>query len=221
MNTDAQPAIRAYSPERTRKEYRRVAAFYDLWARLTESRAMQQVVEYAAIKNGDSVLEVAVGTGNFFSDLVRADPDGRVIGVDLSPAMIAQARMKVQPVASDNSCLCIAEAHHLPVASESIDVLVNNFMIDLLPEEAFVPVLLEFKRTLKVSGRLVVSTMAYGERIYNGIWSWLAENVPALLTGCRPLRLGAYLEQSGFVVLDSTAISQNTFPSEVTVARKG
>ena len=51
--------------------YTRVAPRYDLWATLTESRARRRVVELAAVRDGEAILEVAVGTGLLFTELLK------------------------------------------------------------------------------------------------------------------------------------------------------
>ncbi|MFN7952141.1 MAG: class I SAM-dependent methyltransferase [bacterium] len=81
-------------PEEIPKIYTRLAPMYDFWARLTESRARELAV--AHVRDGEHVLEVAVGTGLAFETLVHANPHGRTEGVDLTPAMLERARRKVR-----------------------------------------------------------------------------------------------------------------------------
>jgi ubiquinone/menaquinone biosynthesis C-methylase UbiE len=51
--------------------YRKIAPRYDLWARMTESKARDRCLEIAAIQDGESVLEVAVGTGLAFERILK------------------------------------------------------------------------------------------------------------------------------------------------------
>lgn len=74
--------------------YRRVASIYDLWAVLTESRARRRCVELAALRDGEALLEVAVGTGLAFSELAARNPGGRNVGIDLTDAMLERARRR-------------------------------------------------------------------------------------------------------------------------------
>ena len=60
--------------------YRRIASIYDAWAWLTESRARERCLSMAALRDGESVLEVAVGTGLAFERILRANPSGRIEG---------------------------------------------------------------------------------------------------------------------------------------------
>jgi len=74
--------------------YDRLARIYEVWARLTESRARRRVMALARPAAGERVLEVACGTGVQLAALARANPGGETIGVDLSRAMLAQARAR-------------------------------------------------------------------------------------------------------------------------------
>jgi hypothetical protein len=61
-------------PERVGAIYMRLAPVYELWARLTESGPRRRVLELAQVQDGESLLEVAVGTGAQLVDLARANP---------------------------------------------------------------------------------------------------------------------------------------------------
>ena len=68
----------------------RIAPVYDLWGILTESRARRSALELADIQDGRRLLEVAVGTGLAFEEMVRRNPRGTNLGIDLSPGMLEQ-----------------------------------------------------------------------------------------------------------------------------------
>ena len=76
--------------------YDRIAPLYDLWGTMTESRARARAIELAGIRNGMTVLEVAVGTGLAFREIVRSNPDGRNIGIDLSAGMLERAKQRIR-----------------------------------------------------------------------------------------------------------------------------
>ena len=195
--------------------YRRVAPVYDLWAWLTESKARERCLELAAIQDGESVLEVAVGTGLAFERILLATPSGKVEGVDLTHEMLARAKRRAAATGKSNFRLSIGDAYDLDFADNSFDVLINNYMFDLLPEQDFPTVLAEFKRVLRPGGRLVMVNMTAGAHWYNGIWTLIYDISPALLGGCRGVSLLAHLENAGFRQLQREYISQFTFPSEV------
>lgn len=213
------PLKRRFEEQTVKDAYAAVAWFYNSWSRMTESRAAGTVLELARIKNGERILEVAVGTGLVFAEIVKRNQHGINAGLDLSESMLQRAEKRMKNIPKDRYELHIGNAFKLPFNSQHFDLLINNFMLDLLPEQDFVTVLTEFKRVLKPGGRIVVSTMTFGRKWYNRTWHLVANYLPSLLTGCRPIAIGPYLMQVGYDIVDSVYISQNTFPSEVTTAR--
>jgi len=198
--------------------YRKIAPSYDLWAWLTESKARDRCLELAAIQNGEAVLEVAVGTGLAFERILKTNPSGRNEGIDLTDAMLIRADRKASKSGADNYRLRIGDAYDLDFPDNSFDVLVNNYMFDLLPQRDFLTVLEEFKRVLRPSGRLAMVNMTIGERWYNGVWEQIYRINPALLGGCRGVFLLPQLEVCGFRQAKREYMSQLTFPSEIVCA---
>lgn len=203
------------------RAYRRIAPLYDLWAALTETRARARCLELAAVRDGEAVLEVAVGTGLAFAGLLRANPSGCTEGIDASAAMLARARARAAATGAGNYRLQRGDARALPFAAACFDVLLCNYLFDLLPERDFPAVLGEFRRVLKPGGRLVLANMTEGWRWHHGIWDLLYRLHPALLGGCRGVRLAGYLPAAGFREVQRSALSQCGFPSEVIAARAG
>jgi len=195
--------------------YRRIAPSYDLWAWLTESKARDRCLELAAIRNGEDVLEVATGTGLAFAKILQANPAGRNEGIDLTEAMLIRAEKRAAKSGSDNYRLRIGDAYALDFPDDSFDVLINNYLFDLLPQQDFSTVLQEFKRVLRPGGRLAMVNMTRGKRWYNGIWEGIYRIRPALLGGCRGVSLLPQLAACGFRQTGREYVSQFTFPSEV------
>ncbi len=198
--------------------YRKIAPGYDLWARVTESKARDRCLEIAAIQDGESVLEVAVGTGLAFERILKANPSGRNEGIDLTEAMLIRAEKRAASAGIKNYRLAVGDAYALDFPDNDFDVLINNYMFDLLPEDDFPRVLAEFRRVLRPGGRLVLVNMTKGVRWYNSIWEWVYRMNPAWLGGCRGVQVLPLLGQIGFVTLERQYISQMTFPSEVICA---
>ena len=198
--------------------YRRIAPTYDLWGRLTESKARDRCLELADIQDGEDILEVAVGTGLAFEKILAANPSGRNEGIDLTDAMLQRAASKAAKSGTDNYRLRIGDAYNLDFADDSFDLVVNNYMFDLLPAEDFPKVLAEFRRVLRPGGRLAMVNMTKGEHWYNGLWERIYNINPALLGGCRGVSLLPQLEAAGFRQIQREYRSQMTFPSEVVYA---
>lgn len=72
--------------------YDKLANIYDIWGKLTESRARNRAIELAAIEDGQRIMEVAVGTGLAFYEIVKRNPHGQNIGIDLSNGMLEKAK---------------------------------------------------------------------------------------------------------------------------------
>jgi len=195
--------------------YKKVASVYDIWARLAESKARNRCLELARIRDGESVLEVAVGTGLTFVEILGLNSAGQNEGIDLTEEMLNRAKEKAKNLGVFNYRLEIGDAYNLDYSNNSFDLVINNYMFDLLPEEDFSVVLAEFKRVLRPGGRLVLVNMTKPECWYNSVWELIYRANPAWMGGCRGVFLQPHLESVGFVDVRREFISQLTFPSEV------
>ena len=198
--------------------YGRVAWVYDVWAALTETRARHSCLDRARVRDGEAVLEIAVGTGLAFRDLVRLNVSGLTEGIDLTEAMLRRARHKVDGLPGRHR-LRVGDAHHLDFPDGQFDLVVNNYMFDLLPETDFAPVLAEFRRVLKPGGRIALVNMAIADRWPHRIYDALYRVSPRLLGGCRGVSLDPFLNAAGFVNVRAEHVSQLWFPSEVVTAQ--
>ena len=198
--------------------YDKIAPIYDIWGKLTESRARTRAIELAGIKDGQSIFEVAVGTGLAFYEIVRRNPNGSNIGIDLSNGMLAKAKKRLGQLSEVNYSLKIGSAFHLSIEDESVDTLVNNYMFDLIPFEDMDKILLEFKRVLKKDGKLVLVNMTEGERFGSKLYDLIYNISPKTMGGCRGVKLTEKLQKFGFNVEVRAYYQQMLFPSEVILA---
>ena len=198
--------------------YRKVAPSYDLFARLTETRAHDLCLELAAIQDGEAVLEVPVGTGLAFEKILSANPSGRNEGIDLTEAMLIRADKRAAKSGSDNYRLRVGDAYDLDFPDNDFDVLVSNYLFNLLPQQDFGAVLNEFKRVLRPGGRLVMINMTKGEHWCNDGWDWLYRIKPAWIGACRGVLILPHVQASGYSQINREYVSQLTFPSEVLYA---
>lgn len=201
--------------------YDAVAPVYGFWSALFESRAARRAFETAGLSRNESVLEVAIGEGGFFSVLAKVPGLKRCVGVDLSWRMLARGRRRLAPSGAGRHDLCRANALSLPFHGAAFDVLFNLYMIDLLLDEDVPDVLREFARVLRPGGRLIVLTMAEQARIVNAVWKWLYYVSPVVVGGCRPIPAAETLESNGWKIDLCERISQGGFRSELIVAHFG
>ncbi len=200
--------------------YDRLAGVYDLWGHLTESNARNRALELADIRPGQHVLEVAVGTGLAFVHIVEKNPDGRNVGIDISAGMLAKAKRRLSKAGLTNYQLSIGSALAIDEPDASFDVLLNNYMFDLLDEHQWTQAITEFRRIMKPDGKLVLANMTRGEGLGSGLYERLYRLSPSLMGGCRGVRMSETLEHNGFSVQLREYVQQMLFPTEVILAFK-
>ncbi len=200
--------------------YDKIAPIYDIWGKLTESHARNRAIELSEIKDGQTILEVAVGTGLAFYEIVKRNPNGTNIGIDLSQGMLEKAKNRVSQLSEANYSLDVDTAFDLSVEDESVDTLVNNYMLDLISFEDMDKILLELRRVLKKDGKLILVNMTEGERFGSKMYDFIYNISPKTMGGCRGVKLTERLQQHGFKVEVREYFQQMLFPSEVILAYK-
>jgi ubiquinone/menaquinone biosynthesis C-methylase UbiE len=136
----------------------------------------------AALRPGEVVLDLGSGGGfDVFIAARKVGARGRVIGVDMTPEMLAKARGNIGPYRKrsglDNVEFRLGEIEHLPLADNSVDVVISNCVINLSPDKA--QVWREIARVLKPGGRVAVSDLA----LLNPLPAEILKMVEALV-GC-------------------------------------
>jgi SAM-dependent methyltransferase len=108
------------------------------------------------IEPGQVVLDLGCGAG---TDLLIAaqmvGPEGRAIGIDMTPTMLDRARASATEMGLENVELHQGLIESLPVPDESVDVVISNGVIDLVPDKD--AVFAEIDRVLRPGGRLQVA----------------------------------------------------------------
>jgi len=132
----------------------------------------------AALRSGETVLDLGSGAGfDAFLAAKEVGESGGVIGIDMTPEMLERARRNAEVGGYRNVEFRAGRIEALPLEDDSVDVVISNCVINLVPDKA--AVYGEVARVLRPGGRMVISDVVLDAPLPAAI----AENVLAL-TGC-------------------------------------
>jgi ubiquinone/menaquinone biosynthesis C-methylase UbiE len=195
---------------------------WDRWTPVVDSwfgPATELMLQYLRLQPGESVLELAAGTGGFTKHLsAGVGPTGRVVATDSGPAMVQRAARNALQAGLANVSARVMDAEHPDVEAGSADAIAcrQAFMLLADPEGA----LRRLRRVLRPGGRVSLSVFSTPEN--NGILSvpgkilarWANPNAdpPLPVSGPGPFRLGApgllerYLNEAGYSDIVARAV---------------
>ncbi len=166
-------------------------------------------VALASLQEGDVVLDLGAGGGfDCFLAANRVGKAGRVIGVDMTPEMIEKARENARRGGYDNVEFRLGEIENLPAADSSVDVVISNCVINLVPDKrrAF----REAFRVLRPGGRLMVSDIVLLGELPDSVRSSVQAYVGCLAGAELKDDYLQAVEEAGFG--DVTIVDDGTFP---------
>lgn len=112
--------------------------------------------EFAQIKKGDTVIDLGSGAGNdCFVARALTGESGKIIGIDMTEAMIEKARANAEKLGYNNVEFRLGDIEKMPVTANKADVIVSNCVLNLVPDK--VKAFGEIYRVLKPGGHLSVS----------------------------------------------------------------
>ncbi len=165
----------------------------------------------ASLRPGEIVLDLGSGAGfDCFLAANKVGPTGRVIGVDMTPEMLSKARKNAKKAGYTNVEFRRGEIEKLPVDNASVDVVISNCVINLVPNKRMV--FKEAFRVLKPGGRLAVSDVVLQKELPE-----LVANSTEAYIGCLAgaIMKDDYLEiirKVGFQ--DVKVVAETSFPIE-------
>lgn len=153
--------------------------------------------QFAKIKKGDVVIDLGSGAGNdCFVARAETGPEGKVIGIDFTPAMVEKARVNAEKLSYHNVEFRLGDIEEMPVNNDVADVVVSNCVLNLLPEKR--KIFREIFRVLKPGGHFSISDIVLNVDLPDKL-----KEVAELYAGCvsgaiQKEKYLKYIENAGF-----------------------
>ncbi|HQR25456.1 MAG TPA: arsenite methyltransferase [Nocardioides sp.] len=162
----------------------------------------------ARLEPGMTVLDLGCGAGfDVFLAARAVGEEGLVIGVDMTPEMLAKARANARTAGYRNVDFRLGEIEHLPVADASVDVVISNCVINLSPDKQ--AVFAEAFRVLRPGGRLAVSDVVAFAELPEEVRGDLALYAGCVAGAATAAQTCTMLEQAGFADLHVTPLDHS------------
>jgi SAM-dependent methyltransferase len=166
-------------------------------------------IALASLKEGETVLDLGAGAGfDCFLAANQVGPTGKVIGIDMTPEMVEKARENAKKSNYTNVEFKLGEIEDLPIADESVDIIISNCVINLSPDKK--KVFKEAFRVLKPGGRLMVSDIV----LLKELPDYIKESIDAYISCVSGALLKedyiAAIKNAGFQ--DVEIIDETSFP---------
>lgn len=166
-------------------------------------------IALASLKDGETVLDLGSGAGfDSFLAAGKVGEKGRVIGVDMTAEMIDRAKENAARGNYGNVEFRLGEIEELPVADASVDVVISNCVINLVPDKN--KALKEAFRVLRPGGRLMVSDIVLRRKLPDNILKSIAAYVGCISGAAMKERYLQAIKSAGFD--DVTVIDESVFP---------
>jgi len=164
--------------------------------------------QFAKIKKGDMVIDLGSGAGNdCFIARNETGEDGRVIGIDFTPAMIEKARANAKKLGFANVEFRQGDIEHIPVSANIADVIVSNCVLNLVPDKD--KVFKEIFRVLKPGGHFSISDVVLIGNLPEAL-----RNEAEMYAGCIA---GAIQKEVYLELINANGFSNATIQKEKTI----
>lgn len=168
-------------------------------------------VALATLREGETVLDLGSGAGfDCFLTAQKVGKSGKVIGVDMTPEMIEKGRENARKGNYSNVEFRLGDIEKLPVADNSVDVVISNCVINLTPDKR--GVFEEVFRVLKPGGRMMISDVVLIKELPDFIKCSIEAYVGCLAGASMKDEYIGAIKASGFEGV--RVIDESSFPIE-------
>lgn len=152
---------------------------------------------HAALRPGETVLDLGSGAGNdAFIARHEVGTEGRVLGVDMTPEMVAKARSNAAKLGYGNVTFREGQLEDLPIDTASVDIVISNCVLNLVPDKA--RAFAEMFRVLRPGGRFCISDIVATDELPAPVREVAALHVGCVAGAMAEAPYVALLEAAGF-----------------------
>jgi len=206
---------------RTRRIYDKLASVYPVSTFFFHAKAHACALRHAGIRNGMRVLEVATGSGEMFRRLVKANPEGKTFGLDLSPNMAARTQSRARQDFPEAQSHCGAvDVRDLPFRDATFDAVVCCYLLELLSQEDIQLTLREIHRVLRPGGTFALVVIGQNAKLFNQLYVVCGSLVPAFWGRQVEHAVPQMVKEAGLRIVTTHSVRQTGYPSRVLVARR-
>jgi ubiquinone/menaquinone biosynthesis C-methylase UbiE len=204
-------------------------AYYDRFGKKQDSQgfyenpALDELIAHAFFQDSQKVFEFGCGTGKFAARLLEnhLSSSASYLGCDISPVMIGLAKHRLEAYIEQAHVVLSDGAVQFPLHDHSVDHVVSNYVLDLLSEEDISRFFSEAHRTLVPGGKVCLASLTFGvnfvSRIISSLWMSIFRLNPAIVGGCRPIRLNYFADPKEWRVAHERIVTPFGVPSEVLI----
>lgn len=204
-------------------------AYYDRFGKKQDSQsfyenpALDELVAHARFEDSRCVFEFGCGTGKFAGRLLEKylPPSASYFGCDISPVMIGLAKRRLELYGERAQVGLSDGAVRFPLPEHSVDRVVSNYVLDLLSEVDIESFFSESRRVMVPGGKVCIASLTRGvnvpSRIVSSIWMSVFHLNPAIVGGCRPIHVDAFVNTREWRVVHRRVVTPFGVPSEVLI----
>jgi len=204
-------------------------AYYDRFGKKQDSQgfyeapALDDLAAHASFQDARHVFEFGCGTGKLAARLLEQHlPSSAIyLGCDISPVMIGLTKHRLEAYGERAQAVLSDGAVRFPLPDRSVDRVVSSYVLDLLSEADIGRFFVEARRVMMPGGKVCIASLTSGvnvlSRIVSSLWMSLFHLGPALVGGCRPIHVDAFVNPQEWHVVHRRVVTPFGVPSEVLI----